>query len=100
MISLNPQDQGTIVLPQEDYVPLAVESLVIDRKAQSVSPDTLSPSDEAQVLPGLLRSPGCDANITADGRPDPWFHSPTWRDAQSGWRPRLLPSLEDLAALG
>ncbi len=42
MISLNPQDQGIIVLSQEDYIPLAVESFLIDRKAQSVSPETLS----------------------------------------------------------
>ena len=27
---------------QEDYIPLAVESFLIDRKAQSVSPETLS----------------------------------------------------------
>lgn len=42
MIALNPQDQGTIVVSQEDYIPLAVESFLVDRKAQNVSPDTLS----------------------------------------------------------
>src|SRR5512146_5175 len=42
MIALNPQDQGTISLSQQDYIPLAVESFLIDRKAQSVSPETLS----------------------------------------------------------
>jgi hypothetical protein len=42
MIVLNSQDQGTIILSQQDYIPLAVESFLIDRKAQSVSPETLS----------------------------------------------------------
>ncbi len=42
MISLNSQDQGTIMLAQQDYLPLTVQSFLIDRKAQSVSPETLS----------------------------------------------------------
>jgi site-specific recombinase XerD len=42
MIVLNSQDQGTIILSQQDYIPLAVESFLIDREAQSVSPETLS----------------------------------------------------------
>lgn len=42
MIALNPQDQGTIVLSQEDYIPLAIQSFLIDRTVKSVSPDTLS----------------------------------------------------------
>ncbi len=42
MFSLKSQDQGTIVLSQEDYIPLIVESFLVDRKAQSVSPGTLS----------------------------------------------------------
>ena len=42
MFALKPQDQGTIVLAQQDYIPLAVESFLIDRKAQGVSPETLS----------------------------------------------------------
>ncbi len=42
MIASNHEDQGTILLSQQDYIPLMVESFLIDRKAQSVSPDTLS----------------------------------------------------------
>ncbi len=42
MISLNSQDQGTIILAQQDYIPLAVESFLIDRQAQSISSATLS----------------------------------------------------------
>ncbi len=42
MFALNSQDQGTIILSQQDYIPLAVESFLIDRKAQGVSPQTLS----------------------------------------------------------
>ncbi len=42
MFAVKSQDQGTIVLSQQDYIPLAVESFLIDRKAQGVSPETLS----------------------------------------------------------
>ncbi len=42
MIALNHEDQGTILLSQQNYIPLIVESFLIDRKAQSVSPDALS----------------------------------------------------------
>jgi hypothetical protein len=42
MFALNSQDQGTILLSQQDYIPLIVDSFLIDRKAQSVSPETLS----------------------------------------------------------
>ena len=42
MIALNSQDQGTIILAQQDHIPLIVQSFLIDRKAQSVSPDTIS----------------------------------------------------------
>lgn len=42
MSALNTQDQGTIVLSQQDYIPLMVESFLIDRRAQAVSTETLS----------------------------------------------------------
>ncbi len=42
MFALKSQDQGTIVLSQQDYIPLAAESFLIDRKAQGVSAETLS----------------------------------------------------------
>jgi hypothetical protein len=35
MIALYSQDQGTIVLLQQDYVPMMVESFLIDRKAKA-----------------------------------------------------------------
>ncbi len=37
MTALNTQDQGIIALSQEDYIPLMVESFLIDRKAQGLS---------------------------------------------------------------
>jgi len=36
------QDQGTIVLSQQDYVPILVESFLVDRRAQGLSPETIS----------------------------------------------------------
>ena len=33
MSVLNGQDQGTIILAQQDYIPLTVESFLVDRKA-------------------------------------------------------------------
>ena len=42
MISLKTQDQGTIVLPQEDYIPILIESFLIDRRSQSLSNETIS----------------------------------------------------------
>ncbi len=42
MIVLNSQDQGIMSLAQQDYVPLIVQSFLIDHKALRVSPDALS----------------------------------------------------------
>jgi hypothetical protein len=36
------QDQGAIVLAQQDYIPLLVESFLIDRRAQTVAAATIS----------------------------------------------------------
>ncbi|MBI5951642.1 MAG: tyrosine-type recombinase/integrase [Chloroflexi bacterium] len=41
MYSLKSQDQGLITLSQQDYLPLMVESFLIDRRSQSLSPDTI-----------------------------------------------------------
>jgi hypothetical protein len=38
MCALNTQDQGIIVLPQQDYLPILVESFLIDRKSQGLPP--------------------------------------------------------------
>ena len=41
MYSLKSQDQGLITLSQQDYLPLMVESFLIDRRSQGLSPDTI-----------------------------------------------------------
>jgi integrase/recombinase XerD len=41
MCALNTQDQGLITLSQQDYLPILVESFLIDRKSQGLSPDTI-----------------------------------------------------------
>jgi len=41
MYSLKSQDQGLITLSQQDYLPLMVESFLIDRRSQSLSLDTI-----------------------------------------------------------
>ena len=41
MSTLKTQDQGLIMLSQQDYLPILVESFLIDRKAQGLSPDTI-----------------------------------------------------------
>ena len=41
MSTLKTQDQGLIILSQQDYLPILVESFLIDRKAQGLSPDTI-----------------------------------------------------------
>ena len=42
MISLKTQDKGTIVLSQEDYIPILINSFLIDRKSQSLSNETIA----------------------------------------------------------
>lgn len=42
MSVLETQDQGAIVLAQQDYIPLIVEFFLVDRRAQAVSAETLS----------------------------------------------------------
>ena len=37
MIALKTQDQGTIVLSRQDYLPIIVDSFLIDRQAQGVA---------------------------------------------------------------
>jgi len=41
MFDLKTQDQGLITLSQQDYLPIVVESFLIDRKSQGLSPDTI-----------------------------------------------------------
>ena len=41
MCALNTQDQGLITFSQQDYLPILVESFLIDRKSQGLSPDTI-----------------------------------------------------------
>ena len=41
MFNLKAQDQGLITLSQQDYLPLMVESFLIDRRSQSLSLDTI-----------------------------------------------------------
>jgi hypothetical protein len=41
MCALNTQDQGLIFLSQQDYLPILVESLLIDRRSQGFSLDTI-----------------------------------------------------------
>jgi hypothetical protein len=40
MFVINQQDQGTIDLSQQDYVPIIAESFLIDRRAQGLAPIT------------------------------------------------------------
>ena len=42
MFASKSQDQGTIVLFQQDYLPILVESFLVDRRSQGLSPDTVS----------------------------------------------------------
>jgi hypothetical protein len=42
MSVLKTQDQGTIVLSQEDYIPILIDSFLIDRRSQSLSNETIS----------------------------------------------------------
>ncbi len=41
MCALNTQDQGLFTFSQQDYLPILVESFLIDRKSQGLSPDTI-----------------------------------------------------------
>jgi len=41
MSALRAQDQGIIRLSQQDYLPILVESFVIDRRSQGLSPETI-----------------------------------------------------------
>jgi len=41
MSVLKTQDQGIIILSQQDYLPILVESFLIDRKSQGLSPETI-----------------------------------------------------------
>lgn len=41
MSVLKTQDQGLITLSQQDYLPILVESFLIDRRSQGLSPDTI-----------------------------------------------------------
>lgn len=41
MYSLKSQDQGLITLSQQDYLPMMVESFLIDRRSQGLSPETI-----------------------------------------------------------
>ena len=41
MYALKSQDQGLITLSQQDYLPIMVESFLIDRRSQGLSPDTI-----------------------------------------------------------
>ncbi len=41
MITLKTQDQGTIVLSQQDYLPVIVDSFLIDRQAQGLASTTV-----------------------------------------------------------
>lgn len=41
MYALKSQDQGLITLSQQDYLPILVESFLIDRRSQGLSPDTI-----------------------------------------------------------
>lgn len=35
------QDQGTITLSQQDYLPILIDSFLVDRRSQGLSPDTI-----------------------------------------------------------
>ncbi|MBV6452005.1 MAG: Tyrosine recombinase XerC [Anaerolineales bacterium] len=41
MYALKTQDQGLITLSQQDYLPILVESFLIDRRSQGLSPETI-----------------------------------------------------------
>lgn len=41
MYALKTQDQGLITLSQQDDLPILVESFLIDRRSQGLSPDTI-----------------------------------------------------------
>ena len=41
MSVLKTQDQGIITLSQQDYLPILIESFLIDRRSQGLSPDTI-----------------------------------------------------------
>src|SRR5690606_6919043 len=41
MCALKTQDQGIIVLPQQDYLPILIESFLIDRRSQGLSPEAI-----------------------------------------------------------
>ena len=41
MFVLKSQDQGLITLSQQDYLPIMVESFLIDRRSQGLSPNTI-----------------------------------------------------------
>ena len=41
MYALKSQDQGIITLSQQDYLPILIESFLIDRRSQGLSPDTI-----------------------------------------------------------
>lgn len=41
MYALKSQDQGTITLSQQDYLPILVDSFLIDRRSQGLSPKTI-----------------------------------------------------------
>jgi hypothetical protein len=41
MYSLKPQNQGLITLSQQDYLPILVESFLIDRRSQGLSAETI-----------------------------------------------------------
>ena len=42
MYSQIQQDQGLIMLSQQNYLPILVESFLIDRKSQGLSPETIT----------------------------------------------------------
>ncbi len=41
MYALKSQDQGLITLSQQDYLPILIESFLIDRRSQGLSPNTI-----------------------------------------------------------
>jgi hypothetical protein len=41
MFVLKAQDQGIIKLSQQYYLPILIESFLIDRKSQGLSPETI-----------------------------------------------------------
>ena len=56
MSVLNGQDQGTIILSQQDYIPLTVESFLIDRKAHSIA-TFAGPSTRADQCRTMTHTP-------------------------------------------